>query len=79
MKRQQAIPPNSGITRIQLDLTPKALARLEEIKGLAGTDSNASAIRNALRLYAWYLEVKQKSGNVFAKVGEETEEVDFRY
>ena len=43
------------ITRVQFDFSPEAMQRLDEIKEMAGSATRAETIRNALRLYAWFI------------------------
>jgi len=43
------------VHRVQLDFSPEALQRLEEIKVMSGAGSRAEAIRNSLRLYEWFV------------------------
>lgn len=42
--------------RVQFDFTHEALGRLDEIKKKTGARTRAEAIRNALRLYEWFVE-----------------------
>ena len=45
--------------RVQLDFTEEGLQQLDEMKNLAGATTRAEVIRNALRLYDFFLtEVK---------------------
>ena len=53
--------PEVGRQRVQLDFTPEALERLREIKELAGAKTNAEVVRNALRLYEWFLRQKKEN------------------
>jgi hypothetical protein len=48
--------------RVQLDFAPQAFERLQEIKRLAELTSNAEAVRNALRLYEWFLRQVKLEG-----------------
>ena len=41
--------------RVQFDFTTEALRRLDEIKEKTGAASRAETIRNALRLYEWFI------------------------
>jgi len=43
------------LQRLQLDFTPEAFQRLQEIKALAEAKTNAEVVRNAIRLYEWFL------------------------
>ncbi len=45
--------------RLQIELSPEAHKRLQEIRSLSDVTSNTELMRNALRLYEWYLEVKR--------------------
>ena len=45
--------------RLQLDFSPEAFRRLQEIRARADAKTNAEVIRNALRLYEWFLEQKR--------------------
>lgn len=44
--------------RVQLDFTPEAFERLQEIKEMAEARTNAEVVRNAIRLYDWFLRQK---------------------
>lgn len=46
--------------RVQLDFSDTACKRLEEMRVKADGASNADLVRNALRLFEWYLD--QKAG-----------------
>jgi metal-responsive CopG/Arc/MetJ family transcriptional regulator len=41
--------------RVQFDFTPEALRRLDAIKEKTGATSRAETLRNALRLYEWFI------------------------
>lgn len=45
--------------RVQLDFSPAAFERLAQIKKLADAKTNAEVVRNALRLYEWFLQQKR--------------------
>ncbi len=47
---------SSSKTRVQFDFTPDALQRLDEIKESTGAATRAETIRNALRLYEWFVK-----------------------
>ncbi|MGA7219089.1 MAG: hypothetical protein WBX38_12270 [Candidatus Sulfotelmatobacter sp.] len=44
--------------RVQLEFTPEAMERLRQIKELANATTNAEVVRNALRVYEWFLKQK---------------------
>lgn len=52
-------------TRIQLELTPQAMERLDRMKNLMEAASYAEVIRNALRLFEASL-TEHRSGSEFA-------------
>ena len=63
--------------RIQFDFTPEALKRLEDLKEQVEASTKAEVIRNALKLYEWFvtevdpeyiLEVKDKAGNIVFRI-----------
>jgi hypothetical protein len=41
---------------LQLDFTEEAYNRLNAIREMSGAKTNAEVVRNALRLYEWFLE-----------------------
>lgn len=47
--------------RLQLDFSHEAYERLLMIRELSEARTNAEVVRNALRLYEWFLEQKRKS------------------
>ena len=46
--------------RVQLDFTPEAYQRLLEVRRMAEARTNAEVVRNALRLYEWFLIQRQE-------------------
>jgi hypothetical protein len=63
--------------RIQFDFTPEALKRLEDLKEQVEASTKAEVIRNALKLYEWFvaevdpeyiLEIKDKAGNIVFRI-----------
>ncbi len=42
-------------TRLQFDFAPDALARLDEMKEMTHAATRAETVRNALRLYEWFI------------------------
>ncbi len=41
--------------RVQLDFAPEALERLDQLKELTGASTRAEIIRQALRLFEWFV------------------------
>jgi vesicle coat complex subunit len=62
--------------RIQFDFTPEALKRLEDLKKRIEASTKAEVIRNALKLYEWFVqvdpsyivEVKDEEGNIVFRI-----------
>jgi hypothetical protein len=50
-----------GRQRVQIDFTPEAAERLQQIKEMAEAKTNAEVVRNALRLYEWFLRQKKEN------------------
>jgi len=63
--------------KISLEFTEPAFKRLDEINKLAGTTSNATTIRNALRVYDWFLQQKEKGNVVQVVDGNIINEISF--
>ncbi len=63
-----------GRKRLQLDFSAEAYSRLEELRQKAGGQkNNAELVRDALRLYEWYLTRRAEGYKVqLAKNGETT-------
>lgn len=59
LERQPEATNEPSRQRVQLDFTPEALERLREIKEMAEAKTNAEVVRNALRLYEWFLRQKR--------------------
>jgi hypothetical protein len=62
--------------RVQLDFTPEALAKLDELKDFIGANTRAETIRQALRLFDWFVNetepdhliiIQNTSGEIVAK------------
>jgi hypothetical protein len=47
--------------RLQLDFSPEAYNRLLEVRRKSEARTNAEVVRNALRLYDWFLEQKHSN------------------
>ena len=59
--RRIDVTPESGRQRVQLDFTPEALERFREIKEMVEAKTNAEVVRNALRLYEWFLKQRREN------------------
>ena len=56
--------------RIAFDLSPEALEQLEALQHQAGAATRAEVVRNALRLYAWFLEQRKQGYEVVLRSDE---------
>jgi hypothetical protein len=63
--------------RVQFDFTPEALKRLEGLKERVDASTKAEVLRNALRLYEWFVtkidpeyvvEVQDQEGKVLFRI-----------
>ena len=59
--------------RVQFDFSLEALKRLDEIKEKTGASTRAETVRNALRLYEWF--VNETSPESTIKVLDENNEI----
>ena len=50
-----ALETHTPRQRVQLEFTPEAFSRLRQIRDLANASTNAEVVRNALRVYEWFL------------------------
>ena len=53
--------------RVQLDLSPEALHRLDILKEDTGASTRAETIRQALRLYDWFIHETQPDSTIQIK------------
>ncbi len=67
----------SSKQRIQFDFTPEALKRLDDLKDRVEASTKAGVIRNALKLYEWFvteidpnyiLDVEDKEGHTIFRI-----------
>jgi hypothetical protein len=66
-----------GRQRLQLDFSADAFRQLEEIRQLSRASSKAEVVRNALRLYEWYLKaVKQNHAKLQVVEGSSVKQVE---
>jgi hypothetical protein len=63
--------------RIQFDFTAESMKRLEELKEKTDASTKAEVVRNALKLYEWFVtqidpnyvvEIKDQEGNTVFKI-----------
>lgn len=65
--------------RLQLEFTPQALRRLEEIRLKVDARSNAEVVRSALRLYEWFIEQTQANAKILVAKGDDVREVELLF
>ena len=66
-------------TRLQLEFTPQALRRLEEIRRKVDARSNAEVVRSALRLYEWFIDQMRDDAKILVAKGDEMREVELLF
>jgi len=49
---------------VELDFSPEAYQRLKEIQALAGAKAYGEVVRNALRVYEWFLVQKRENRTI---------------
>lgn len=59
LAKSKSVREDPARHRLQIELSPEAYKRLQEIRSISDVSSNTELVRNALRLYEWYLEVKR--------------------
>jgi hypothetical protein len=62
--------------RVQFDFSPEALQRLEDLKELVDASTKAEVVRNALKLYEWF--VSQVDPNYIIEVKDQKDQIIFR-
>lgn len=62
--------------RVQLDFSPEAYDRLRQIKRMSEAKSNAEVIKNALRVYEWFLKQREAQFSLHLVKGDSVKEVE---
>ncbi len=62
--------------RVQLDFTQEAYERLIKLRKEADLKTNAELVRNALRLYDWFLEQRNAGYKIHLVKDEKVKEVE---
>ncbi len=76
----QAAERPSERVRVQFDLSPKAKEALDEIRADSQATSNAEVVRNALRIFGWYVaQTKDGSRLQVVSPGGAVHDVDFAF
>jgi hypothetical protein len=76
-KEKMSTKPENSKQRIQFDFTTESLKRLAELKEKTDASTKAEVVRNALRLYEWFVnqiepnsivEIKDREGKTLYKI-----------
>jgi hypothetical protein len=67
---------SQGRRRVQIDFSPAAYSRLDSIRERSDAQSNAETVRNALRLYDWFLRQREDGYEVRLVKGDEERAVE---
>lgn len=65
--------------RVQLDFSSEAFEKLVEIKKKSGATTNAEVIRNALRLYEWFLQKRSENYKLQIEKDDVVKEVELMF
>ena len=76
MIESRAAIPEVGRQRVQLEFTPEAMDRLRQIKSLANAGTNAEVVRNALRVYEWFLRQRAEEYKLQLVKDDQVKEVE---
>ena len=68
-----------GRHRLQLDFSQEAYERSAQIKEKSEARTNAEVVRNALRLYEWFLDLKRKNAKIHVVEGDTIKEVEILF
>lgn len=64
-----------GKTRLQFDVTDETLQELNELQSSTGASTRAELLRNALRLYGWFMAQREAGYAVYTKKNEKVEKI----
>ena len=62
--------------RLQIDFSPEAHERLMRIRERSEAATNAEVVRNALRLYDWFLDQRAQNARLQLVEGETVKEIE---
>ena len=65
--------------RLQLDFSPDAYERLHRIREMSDASTNAEVVRNALRLYDWFLEQRHEGARLQVVRGDLVKEIEILF
>ena len=77
--KKESSPDEEGVKRhrVQLDFSPEAYERLNRIRTRSDAATNAEVVRNALRLYDWFLEQRSKDARFQIVDNGDVKEIEF--
>ena len=77
--KRESGPDEEGVKRhrVQLDFSPEAYERLNRIRSRSDAATNAEVVRNALRLYDWFLEQTSKDARFQIVDNGDVKEIEF--
>ena len=77
--KKESTPDEEGVKRhrVQLDFSTEAYERLIRIRSRSEAATNAEVVRNALRLYDWFLEQRSKDARFQVVDNGEVKEIEF--
>jgi hypothetical protein len=77
--KKESSPDEEGVKRhrVQLDFSPEAYERLNRIRSRSDAATNAEVVRNALRLYDWFLEQTSKDARFQIVDNGDVKEIEF--
>ena len=62
--------------RLQIDFSPEAYERLMRIRERSEAATNAEVVRNALRLYDWFLDQRTRNSRLQMVEGDTVKEIE---
>lgn len=65
--------------RVQLDFSPQAYQKLLHIREIADARSNAEVVRNALRIYEWFLDQKRANHKLQLVTDDSVKEIELLF
>lgn len=77
--KKESSPDEEGVKRhrVQLDFSPEAYERLNRIRTRFDAATSAEVVRNALRLYDWFLEQTSKGAKFQIVDNGDVKEIEF--
>lgn len=70
---------SSSRQRVQFDFSAEAYNRLKELRERSDSKTNAELVRNAIRLYEWYLNIKADRYRIHLVRDNEVKEIELMF